>query len=137
MSTLLDFRIHQAVDHDGLARVAEYDDDSQHVLYVEGDVVRSLLAADWLATRGPLPTDPTPEQVNAAIEAKEQARLAALTDAAALRQRVLQVAQSAVGVRADLLTAAQARALNIVRWWQDGALDAGLVVKPLAEWVRG
>ena len=130
-----------SVRADGLPRVVsaiDQDDTiSQHVLYLDGDVVRSMLAADWLATRGPLPALPTQQEIDAAIAAREQARLAALADAAALRQAILTIAQSAVGVRADLLTAVQLRALFAIVLWQAGALKNDLTVRPLAEWVKG
>jgi hypothetical protein len=121
---------------DGLPRAVMADDASQHVLYLEGEVVRSMLAADWLSQRGPLPSVPTQQEIDAAIAAREAARQQALADAAALRQQVLTIAQSAVGVRADLLTAAQLRALFVVILWRDGAIDNALVVRPLAQWVK-
>ncbi len=136
MTTLLNYTIHQAVAHDGLPRVANYDDGSQQVLYLDGAIVRSMLATDWLTTRGPLPTDPTSDQVAAAIAAREAARQQALTDAAALRQQILTIAQGAVGTRIDLLTAAQTRALFAASLWRDGAVKADLTIRPLSEWVK-
>lgn len=137
MPRLLDYTIHEAVQADGLPRVADYDDDSRHVLYLNGgSVVQSLTAAEWLATRGPLPVDPTPGESAAAIAAREAALAAALAAAATKRAQILAIAQSTVGIRADLLTNLQLRALFGIILWEAGALDGGLLVRPLAEWVR-
>lgn len=132
-----------AVLRDGLPRVARYlttytdgsQAETQHVLYREGDVLRSMEAAAWLATRGPLPTDPTQQEIDAAIAAQDAARVQALADAAQLRQQIITLAQSAVGVRVDALTAAQVRALFAIVLWQEGALDKNGVVRPLADWI--
>jgi len=120
---------------DGLPRVVTADDGSQHVLYLANGVlpVRSVLASDWPP---PLPADPTPEQSQAAIQARTTAAQQAEQDAAALRQRVLTVAQSAVGIAFDQLTAAQLRALFGVLLHKEGALDKDGKVRPLGEWVR-
>lgn len=123
---------------DGLPRVAVADDASQHVLYLDGGALPlSMLASAWLATRGPLPNDPTPAEIDAAILAREAARQAAVADAAALRQQVLTIAQSAVGIRVDQLTAGQVRALFAVLLHKEGALKADLTVRALSEWVKG
>jgi hypothetical protein len=128
--------IRMAVALDGLPRVATADDTAQHVLYLDGSTVRSMLAADWLAAHGPLPTDPTPQQSADAIAAIEAARLAAIAAAATKKGQILTIAQTAVGVRVDLLTAAQLRALFAVTLWKEDALDAALLIRPLAEWVK-
>lgn len=57
-------------------------------------------------------------------------------DTIALRQQIRQTAQSAVGVRVDLLTAAQVRALFAILLFREGALDRTGAVRPLAQWVR-
>jgi len=137
MALLLDYTIHEAVARDGLPRVADYDDGTKQVLYLDGDRVRSMDVAAWLATRGPLPADPTPAERAAAIAAREAARQQALADAAALRQQVLTIAQSAVGVRVDQLTAGQVRALFAVLLHKEGALKGDLTVRALGEWVKG
>lgn len=137
MPRLLNPDTHFAVERDGLPRVGMYDDGLQKVLYLNGgEVVQSLTAAEWLATRGPLPADPTPQESAAAITARETARQAALADASALRQQVLTIAQSAVGIRVDALTAGQVRALFAILLWKEGALKNDLTVRPLAEWVK-
>src|SRR6185503_7259883 len=109
-----------AVERDHLPRVAryqtEYDDgtsgETQHVLYWGGAFVQSMITADWLAQRGPLPVDPTPAESNAAVQALAQAAQQAQTDAAQLRQQVLALAQSTVGMRVDAaFTTAQLRSL--------------------------
>lgn len=133
----------RAVERDGLSRVAryrtEYDDgtqgETQHVLYRDGALVRSMLAADWLAQRGPLPTDPTQTEIDAALAAQEAARVQAAADTAALRQRVLGLAGSAVGIQIDALTAGQVRALVALLLWKAGALDRNGAVRPLADWL--
>jgi len=134
MALLLDSRIHQAVERDGLPRVGSYDDGSQHVLYLDGDTVRSLSASDWIAQRGPLPIDPTPEQSAAAIAARVAAQQQADSDALALRQRVRALAQSAVGIQIDQLTAVQVRALIAVLLQKAGAIDKSGAIRPLSEW---
>lgn len=133
MARLLDFTRHEAVERDHLPRVASYDDDSQHVLYWDG-VVRSLTAAEWLAQRGPLPADPTPEQIAAALAARTQERQQEAADTQALRQALRTRLQSAVGVQVDDLLVGQLRALVAYLLWREGALDADLRVRPLSEW---
>lgn len=134
MPRIIDPDTHFAVERDGLPRVAAYDDGSRHVLYLDGATVRSMSDADWPP---PLPAEPTAEQIAAAIAAREAARQQAAQDALALRQRVIMLAQSAVGVQIDALTAAQVRALIALLLWQAGAIDRAGMVKPLGEWVRG
>lgn len=77
---------------------------------------------------------PTTEELAQADRAAEQAEQTAATEAAQLRQQVLTIAQSAVGVRIDALTAAQVRALVAVLLWRGGALRPDGTVRPLAEW---
>ena len=136
MPRLLDPTIHEAVGRDGLPRVADYDDGSRHVLYLDDGVVRSLTEAEWLAQRGALPSEPTQAEIDAALLAREQERAQALADAQALRQRVRTLAQSAVGVQFDQLTSAQLRALFAILLHKEGALDKTGAVRPLSEWVR-
>ena len=139
MGTLLDYSIYQAVMLDGLPRIADYDDGEQRVLYLNGSPLpASMLAADWLVQRGPLPVAPTQQEIDAAIAAREAARQQATADAAALRQQVLTIAQSTVGVPINQVsTVAQLRALMAILLWQAGALDRAGAVRPLAEWVKG
>lgn len=125
---------HFAVERDHLPRAADYDDGAQRVLYWDG-VVRSMEAADWLAQRGPLPADPTQADIDAAVAAQEAARVQALADTVQLRQQVLNLAQSAVGVAINALTAAQVRALFAIVLWQEGALNKDGTVRPLADWI--
>jgi len=129
---LLSYDIAQAVARDGLPRVATADDNSQHVLFLDGSAVRSMLAADWPP---PLPTDPTEAEIAAAIAAREAAALQAIQDAAALRQKILTVAGSAVGQSIDTLTAGQVRALVACLLYKNGALDKSGIVQPLKEWL--
>lgn len=55
-------------------------------------------------------------------------------DAAALRSRVRILAQSAVGVQIDALSAPQVRALIAVLLHKAGAIDASGGIRPLTEW---
>lgn len=129
---LLPQSIADLVARDRLPRQATADDQTQHVLYWDG-IVRSMLASDWPP---PLPTDPTEAEVAAAILAREQAVQQAQQAATALRQRIIQTAQSAVGVQFDQLTNIQLRALVAILLWKNGAIDNTGVVRPLAEWVK-
>lgn len=129
---LLPHTIADLVQRDGLPRQATADDGSLHVLYLDGAAVRSTLAADW---QGPLPTDPTQAEINAAIQARASARQQQQQDATALRQRILTTAQSAVGVSIDNLTAGQVRALVATLLYRAGAIDKNGVVQPLGEWL--
>lgn len=141
---LLEGEKQTAVVRDGLPRVARYltayDDgttgETQHVLYWEAPHLRSMEAAAWLAQRGPLPADPTPEESAAAIAALQQATATDAADAAALRQRVLGLANSAVGIQIDALTAGQVRALMALLLWRAGALDKTGAIKPLVGWLN-
>lgn len=54
--------------------------------------------------------------------------------AAALRTRVRQIAQGAVGVQIDQLTALQTRALLAVVLHKAGAIDKNGAIRPLNEW---
>lgn len=103
---------------DGQPRQAAADDGSAHMLFLDGAIVRSCLLTDWPA-----------EQVVLAQHA--QAR----QDAAALRQKVLALAGSAVGVRVDDLLTGQVKALVAILLWQAGAIDNAGVVLPLAQWI--
>ena len=120
-----------AVARDGLARQATDETGAIHVLYLDGTRVRSMLAADWPP---PLPTDPTPEQSAAAIAARAAAEQAERQSAIALRNRVLTVANTAVGVQLDALTPAQVRALMACLLWKAGGLTHTGAVRPLGEW---
>lgn len=134
MPRLLTPETHEAVAADGLPRVADYDDGSRHVLYWGGDRVRSLTEAEWLAQRGPLPTDPTPEQSAAAIAARAAAEQQAIQDAAALRQAIRAKLASAEGKRVDDLLVGELRALLAYLLWREGGIDKDLKVKPIGEW---
>lgn len=75
----------RVVAEDGLPRVARYvevfDDDTtgaevEHVLYMDpaAPLPQSMAATDWLATRGPLPAGPTPQQITQALAARDAER---------------------------------------------------------------
>lgn len=78
-------------------------------------------------------------KVRSAPEADAPALIAAIAqaaaDAAALRTRILNLAQSAVGVSIDLLTAGQRNALIACLLYENGAIDKDGVVKPLGQWL--
>jgi hypothetical protein len=128
----LDQRIADAVALDGLPRQAVADDGSKHVLFLDSEAVRSLLAADWPP---PLPSDPTPTEIAAAIAARVAKAQQDRADAAALRTRVLTLAQSAVGTQLDQLTAAQVRALVACVLYKAGAIDTAGIVRPIGSWL--
>lgn len=134
---LLPQSIADLVTRDHLPRQATADDLSLHVFYWGGTITQSMEAADWLAQRGPLPTDPTPEESAAAILALQQAAQQAQADAAQLRQQVLALAQSTVGMRVDAaFTTAQLRSLLAILLYKDGALNNDLTIRPLADRIR-
>lgn len=114
---LLAQSIADLVAQDGQPRQATADDGSEHMLFRDGLFVRSCVLANWPA-----------EQV--ILAAHEQERL----DAAALRQRILTAAQSAVGVQLDQLTAVQIRALLAIVLFKAGAVGTSGVVQPLNTW---
>lgn len=128
---LLPQSIADLVQADGLPRVVIADDESQHVLFLDGAKVRSMLATDWPP---PLPTDPTQEQSDSAIAARLAATNQEANDALNLRTQVIALAQSAVGVRIDNLTAIQVRALMAVLLHRAGAIDRTGSIKPLPAW---
>jgi hypothetical protein len=128
------------VRSDGLPRLVdavEWDDTAPTgatvptVVYLDG-FVRSMPASAWPP---PLPTDPTPAQIAAAIAARQAAAQQAQSDALALRQRIVTLAQSAVGVSIDALTAGQRNALIACMLYKAGGIDAAGVVKPLSSWL--
>ena len=97
--------------------------------------VRDDGAGAFIAAWHLVQAQPTPAELQTASDAydAQQAQLAA--DATALRQHVINLAQSAVGVAIDNLTAAQIKALFAVILWKAGALDKNGIVQPLATWV--
>lgn len=89
---------------------------------------------DSLATEG------ESYQTKAERDAEAAAILAAAAAAAAaahnaLRQQILNLAQSAVGVQLDQLTAGQRSALTAAMLYLAGGVTQDMKVKPLAEWL--
>jgi hypothetical protein len=80
--------------------------------------------------------DPQPSeaQLAAAIIAYDLAEQQRQQEAVQLRQQVITLAQSAVGIRIDLLTAAQVRALLVALLHKGGALNNDGTVRPLGQW---
>lgn len=130
MPTLLDYTIHQAVEKDSLPRVGEYDDGSRHVLYLDGAIVRSKTLAEW----GDAPKAPTPAESAAAVAARETERGTRQANALLRRQRVHDLAASAVGVKIGALTPRQVEALLGVLLERAGALDDNGAVRPVEAW---
>lgn len=128
---LIPHTTYEAVARDGLPRQVTADDGTTHVLYLEAEAVRSMLAAVWPP---PLPSEPTQAEIDAAIAARAAAEQQARADAMALRTRVRTLAQSAVGVQVDQLTAAQVRALIVVLLHKQGAIDRAGAIRPLNDW---
>jgi len=123
-----------AVARDGLPRLVQDEKlpDVQHVLFLDGDKVRSMLAADWPP---PLPTEPTQAQSAAAVAAKRAAEQAERQSAIALRASILNTANDAAGVRLSALTPAQVRALLACVLWKVGGVNSDLTVRSLSEWL--
>lgn len=140
MNYFLDEDKSDLVSRDGFPRVVRGHDEmgvaTQHVQYESGGAVTSMLAAEWLAQRGPLPTDPTQAQIDAALAAQATADQQAQADAATLRQQVLVTLQSAVGVRFIDLTNAQLKAVVEALAWKAGALNPDTAVRPPIDWLR-
>lgn len=140
---LIDPTVHEAVERDHLPRVARYAhvQDGQivgevrHVLYWDR-LVRSLSEADWLAQRGPLPADPTPQQSAAAVAALEQTAQQDAQDAAVLRQAIRTRLDALAGKRVDDLLVADLKTLLLYLVWREGGIDKDLKVKPIGEWGR-
>jgi hypothetical protein len=79
---------------------------------------------------------PTEAELAAAIVAYDAAQQTAATEASALRTRVVNLAQSAVGVQIDLLSAAQRNALLAALLYKTGAIDKNGAIRPLQDWVK-
>lgn len=79
---------------------------------------------------------PTQAEIDAMLLTLEQERQAAQTEAQQLRQRVVNLAQSAVGIAVNDLTAPQVRALLALLLRKEGALDKTGTIRPLQDWVR-
>lgn len=83
--------------------------------------------------------DLTPEEIaardaeRATAEAEDTQKT---NDDNALRNVIIPLAQSAVGIRLDQLTAAQVRALFAITLWRQGALNPDGTVRPLNQWVK-
>lgn len=65
-----------------------------------------------------------------------EAAAAAAADAEALRQQIIALAQSAVGVTLSALTTAQRSALTACLLWKAGGVTNDMKVKALADWLK-
>jgi hypothetical protein len=99
-----------------------------------GYVIQDDGNGPYIAQWGLPDPQPTETELAAAIVAYDAAQAQRDTEAAALRQQIITLAQSAVGVRIDNLTAAQVRALVAILLWKGGALDKDGNVRPLGQW---
>jgi hypothetical protein len=129
---LLSQTLADAVERDGLPRVVTADDQTVHVLYLDGEQVRSMLASAWPP---PLPSDPTPAEIAAATLAKDAQAAQNKADVIALRQAVISTAQSTVGLSIDALNNLQVRSLLACLLHKADALDKDLKVRPLGKWL--
>lgn len=75
-------------------------------------------------------------QRDAERAASEAANAQNDTDAATLRNKVVPIIQSAVGVSIDNLTAAQRNGLIVALLWNAGALNPDGTIKPLGQWIN-
>lgn len=116
---LLAQTIADLVRADGEPRACAADDDTQHMLFRDGGMVRSCLLEDWPAMQREL-------------AAKEQARQDALALRAAVRDRLTGTA----GVKIDDLTVGQLRVLLAYLLWKEGAIAKDGTVKPIDTWGR-
>lgn len=76
-----------------------------------------------------------PADVSAVVATWRTAQDKQAVDAAALRTRVVSLAQSAVGTQIDALTPAQTRALLALLLYKAGAIDTTGAVLSLAGWL--
>lgn len=78
--------------------------------------------------------------VRSAPEAEAPTLIAAVqqaqADAQALRQQILNLAQSAVGVSLNALTANQRNALVACLLWKAGGVAPDMTVRPLGQWLQ-
>lgn len=93
-------------------------------------------AGPFIASWNRAEPQPNDAQIDAAIAAAKAAAQQAETDAVALKQAVQNLAQSAVGVVIDQLTAAQRNALIACLLWKAGAIDKDMKIRPLAQWLK-
>jgi hypothetical protein len=105
---------------DGLPRQAIDETGAVHVLFLDG-AVRSVEAGAWPP---PLPTEPTPEQSAAAIQARAATEEAERQAIQALRQQVLTILDPLTGQLASApLTLAQAQAFIKALIYERGGIN--------------
>ena len=80
-----------------------------------------------------LPTAQEQAAIDAVVAAHDPA---GLTANETLREAIKTLAQSAVGVALNDLTAGQRNALIAILLWKSGAVDSDLKIRPLGQWVR-
>ena len=119
-----------AVAADGLPRIADADDGSAHVLYLDGGRVRSMLASDWPP---PLPTDPTPEESAAAIAARETERGTRLADALLLRQQIRTAVRTLAGKKPAQWGVPELRALVALLLHEGGYLEGDAALRDVGD----
>jgi hypothetical protein len=126
MSLIRDRSIHTAVERDGLPRVAAYDDGIDRVLFLDGEIVRSVEASAWIDV---LPTDPTPAESAAAIAARETERQAKRDKVAQAKAALRASLVPIVGKRAGQWSVAEVRDLLAVVLDALGLLDDDQAVR--------
>jgi hypothetical protein len=138
-SYLLPPDVADLVRSDGLPRLVdavEWDDTTPTgaavptVVYLDG-AVRSMPASAWPP---PLPTEPTPAEIAAAIAARQAAAQQVQSDALALRQRIRGHARTLTGAQIDDLTLPQIREAVKVLLHKYGAVAIDGTIKPDGEW---
>lgn len=95
----------------------------------------SVIQPEGMATTVVTLTAEQEAQLQAAADAAAAANQQAQTDAAALRQQILDLAQSAVGVTLSALTTAQRSALTACLLYKAGGVTNDMKVKSLAQWL--
>lgn len=127
------FEAYELILRDGLPRVRtdEVGGAIQLVGYLDGDVVRTMTASEWV---GPLPVEPTPAESRAAIAAREAGRVAAENALAARKARLRADAASSVGKDVATLRQPESNALLALVLARLGALDDEGRVKALDLW---
>lgn len=96
--------------------------------------IRDEGAGPYIAAWRLAEAQPSEAELQAASDAYDVTKAQADSDAAALRARVRQTAQSAVGVLITNLDGNQVRALLAVLLRKAGALDKDGKIRPLADW---
>lgn len=129
MPRLLTPDTHFAVERDGLPRVAAYDDGSQHVLYLDGAIVRSMAVRDWAPPLPRIPTQAESDTAAAALLVERQQQ-----NSRRATERARAAGHVAVGTTVDSLTTPQLLGLVRAMAHSLGAVDDDGTIKPYDRW---